>query len=348
MILGPDDPSDLSDSDLLGLYDLDYELSVEAMMPGDPIHSREQFLAIHRSERVDSHRRLWREVEDGRVIGHAWTFWTTADENRHLARVVIGVAAAYRRQGRGAELLRRAAEHAQADGRTLIQSWTGDRQVAGEAFCRALGADVGLVTHENRLQLADVDRAQLTAWVRAGEAVPGYELLFVEIPTPADLLPAAAEIAHVINTAPRDDLHEEDETFTPERMAAAERSIVAGGSRGWRLYVRHLASGKLVGITQLRWIVDQPAVIEQGDTGVIPEHRGKRLAKWLKAAMLEKVLAELPAARTVVTGNAKSNDAMLAINHALGFRPAGTWTVWQVETDAVLRYTSRQSARPLE
>jgi mycothiol synthase len=348
VILGPDDPADLSDADLLGLYELDYVLSLEAMMPGDPIRNREQFLAAHRTERVDSHRRLWRQLEGERVVGLAWVFWRLADENRHLARVTVGVAPDSRRQRRASELLRLAAEHAQADGRTLIQTWTGDRQASGEAFCRAVGAEVGLVTHENRLRLADVDRAQLAAWVRAGEALPDYDLVFVEIPTPPELLSAAAEIAHVINTAPRDDLHEEDETFTPERLAAWERENLAGGHSGWRLYARHRPSGNLVGLTQIGWLADQGAVVDQGDTGVLPEHRGKGLAKWLKAAMLEKVLAELPAAQTVVTGNAYSNDAMLAINNALGFRPAGRWTVWQVGTEAVLRYTSRQSARPLE
>ena len=54
---------------------------------------------------------------------------------------------------------------------------------------------------------------------------------------------------------------------------------------------------------------------------MLPKYRGHGLGKWLKAAMLEKVLAERPAVKFVRTGNADENVPMLKINHALGFKP---------------------------
>jgi GNAT superfamily N-acetyltransferase len=61
--------------------------------------------------------------------------------------------------------------------------------------------------------------------------------------------------------------------------------------------------------------------VEQSITGVLPAYRRRGLGKWLKAEMLEGVRERLPQARYLETGNAEQNEAMLAINRALGFQP---------------------------
>lgn len=88
-------------------------------------------------------------------------------------------------------------------------------------------------------------------------------------------------------------------------------------------------------VTDVHWNPSQADTVWQGNTGLHPDHRGHALGKWLKAAMLQRILDERPAAVDVRTGNADSNDAMLGINHALGFRPFIANTTWQVEVSAV-------------
>lgn len=68
---------------------------------------------------------------------------------------------------------------------------------------------------------------------------------------------------------------------------------------------------------------------------MMAEHRGCGLGKWLKAAMLGRVLRERPEAKEIRTGNADSNAPMLAINHRLGFKPYFAGTKWQVEPELV-------------
>lgn len=325
-------PESMPDADVLSLYELERLLHEEAY-PEDPPPTWQAFAAQMRSPRPHAHRRRLLLRVEGRLAGSALVQWRLGAENRHLARVHVEVGPAHRRQALGRALLRASAEYAAADGRTLLQSWTTSRVPAGEAFCRAVGAEQRSISHENRLDLGEVDRDQLERWVAAGEAQPDYDLVFVEAPTPAELLPAAAEIANVMNSAPRDDLDEEDETITPEQLASWDQANAAGGRRAWRYYVQHRPSARMVGLTEMGWDPLEPRTISQGDTGVLPAHRGHGLAKWIKAAMLLRVMREVPEARIVVTGNAMSNDAMLAINRALGFRPAGSWSAWQLETE---------------
>jgi mycothiol synthase len=328
-------PEAMSEADLVALYEIERELH-EEMSPEDPMRTREGYLEFQRTDRPNQHRRYAVARDGDAVVGSAFTGWRIGPENRHLARVEVQVRPSQRRRGIGRRLLRAGAEQAREDGRTLLQGWTSSRAPVGDAFCEALGATRGMVSHENRLNLAEVDRAQLDRWIAAGDALTDYELVFVEPPTPQHMLPAVAAVFNVMNTAPRDDLKEEDEMITPEDVATWERAWGAGGHRQWRLFAKHRRSGELVGLTEVGWEPHDPRLVGQGDTGVLPEHRGQGLAKWLKASMLRKVLDEVPEARSVVTGNAYSNEAMLAINNELGFRPAASWSTWELPTERAL------------
>jgi RimJ/RimL family protein N-acetyltransferase len=93
------------------------------------------------------------------------------------------------------------------------------------------------------------------------------------------------------------------------------------GARIWTLVAREDATGELAGYTALFFPKHRPWQAQQGDTGVDPAHRNKGLGRWLKAANLLRLLDERPEAQVVDTDNADSNEPMLNINMALGFRP---------------------------
>jgi GNAT superfamily N-acetyltransferase len=110
------------------------------------------------------------------------------------------------------------------------------------------------------------------------------------------------------------------------------------------LYARERATGRLAGYTEVRWNPRTPSILAQGDTGVWPEYRNRGLGKWLKAAMLEKVLRERAEVRFVRTGNAQSNAPMLRINGLLGFKPYREIKHWQVAVDQVREYLDSGTA----
>jgi GNAT superfamily N-acetyltransferase len=142
----------------------------------------------------------------------------------------------------------------------------------------------------------------------------------------------------VMNTAPKDDLDVEDFTWTVEQVRQMEESLARRKVERWTAYIRHVESGELAGYTAVYWSPNHPEMLEQGDTGVVPQHRNKGLGRWLKAAMIEKVLQDRSQVAHVRTGNANSNVPMLRINHEMGFKPYRSWTVWQVELEKIDAY----------
>jgi GNAT superfamily N-acetyltransferase len=110
------------------------------------------------------------------------------------------------------------------------------------------------------------------------------------------------------------------------------------GIERWTLALRDTATGALAGFTEVMWDPGKPAILEQGFTAVWPHYRNRGLGRWLKAVMLERVLAERPQVRYIHTGNADSNAAMLKINHDLGFQPYQAENLWQVDLARVQAY----------
>ncbi len=91
----------------------------------------------------------------------------------------------------------------------------------------------------------------------------------------------------------------------------------------------HRPTGELVAYTVLNWRPGVPESIAQQDTLVSSAHRGHRLSMLTKVANLRRAHSRWPSARSVLTWNANENQHMLAINIALGIKPAGYEGEWQ-------------------
>lgn len=272
----------------------------------------------------------------GAVAGIAACDWEQLQGVDHMLWASIEVLPDRRRQGLGQMLLDRSAELAEHRGLRLVTGRTRDNVPSGAEFCRQFGAEPAMVGEENRLDLRGVDRDLVDRWIAEGPVrAPGYRLLFVAGRTPPDLAERAAEVLNVMNTAPREDLDMGDMRITPELMHEYEDAEEAAGEARWAYYAVENATGRFAGLTDIRVRPSLPDRVFVGDTAVDPAHRGSGLGKWLKAAITRRILDELPPVRWVITWNAGSNDAMLAINRQLGFRPALIGTTWQVGTSAL-------------
>jgi mycothiol synthase len=281
----------------------------------------------------------------GSIAGLAWCWWEDLPGRDHALMAHAEVLPGSRRQGLGRLLLDGCARVAQQRRLRLVIGRTRDNVPSGAAFCARLGAELAMVGQENRLDLRTVDRALVDRWLDEGPLrAPGYGLEFVAGLTPPRLAEQAAEVLNVINTAPRENLDVGDVPITPALLHEYETADAAAGVERWAYYAVQEATGRFVGLTDINIRPDSPDRVEVGATAVDRAHRGRSLGKWLKAAMTRKILDQLPSVRWVITFNAGSNDAMLAINTELGFRTVAVRTTWQLATDRLSAVTSEKVA----
>lgn len=335
-----DRPDDL----IRELYEATGPLHAEAT-PDEPRNPLKQELAFARSL-PGSYDGVTIVARDGagQIIGSADVSVQDMDGFRHVAQVNIGVLPGHRRAGTGRALLGGAVDAARRLGRSVLMGATRETVPAGEAFARRIGAELGQVMTENRLDLRAVDRDLIRTWAEAGPArAQGYHLEFIKGATPDPLMPGVIAALQIMNTAPRGDLQIGDFTLTPQQLREEEQAAAAAGMQRWAYYAIEDASGDFVGLTDVMVNSAVPERIHVGNTAVDPAHRGRGLGKWLKAAMTQQVLAGLPAARWVVTGNAASNDAMLSINRQLGFQASAAVKIWQISTERAGAYLSDQA-----
>ena len=272
--------------------------------------------------------RLFVGVEDDRVITSA-TVNTTEWDNRDLAWLEITVHPDLRRQGLGTAVLDHACGIVHAMGRTKLgaDAWDGS---AGDGFARARGfearsREIHRRQHLDEVPLNDVQMLH----EKAAAVATAYELVHIVGRTPPELLEGLAGLSAAINDAPLDDLDIEDEVYSARRVSDYETARLASGDRLYRLVARHRETGALAGHTVVAVLEDRPSIGFQHDTAVARDHRGHRLGILLKTAMNLWLADVEPQLRTIDTWNAESNDHMIAVNEALGYRWMGRVIAFQ-------------------
>ena len=183
-----------------------------------------------------------------------------------------------------------------------------------------------LETRRDLLLPPDEDRlSSLEAEARS--ASTGYEVVTWRDHTPDALLDDRALLEQRMTTdAPHGDLPVEEERWDGDRIREYEASHVARGRTV--LSAGAVQDGRLVAFTDLQVPLAQPERANQAGTLVLREHRGHRLGALVKAAVLRELAATLPQVRRISTYNSDSNLPMVAVNEALGFRPAGHLSSW--------------------
>jgi mycothiol synthase len=336
----PFDLAHADDSEYAALHRFTSRLRSE-LLPDDPLTPLADAIRAWRATPSFVVTSAWVAWQDDAraIVARGQASYATTDDNRHVAEFAIQVLPECRRQGLARRLLAHVAGVARGAGRRLLVTETSGRVPAGESFMERLGATRGLEAHTYQLAIGRLDRGRVREWMaRSAESAPEFELEFWDGPYPEPDLEAAAALVQVMNTQPRGNLDVEDARLTPQRLRQIEDAMWARGVRRWTQIVRERATGALTAFTDVVWTPSAPHVLQQLNTGVRPEYRGRGLARWLKAAMLDRVARERPDVRFVRTSNADANEAMLRINVELGFEPYTSRIVWQADLERVDAY----------
>lgn len=289
--------------------------------------------------------------DPGRVLGYARTALPAVD-NTHTGWLDVGVRPSHRRGGLGAALHAAACDGARAAGRTRLMTETEQavepepgpatlapptgegvvsRDDAAVRFALAHGWELEQIARHSRLELpVDADRLEGFRAQAAAAAGPDYRPVTWADATPDRWVEQLAALNVAMSTdEPTAGLDVEEEAWDADRVRTEEARTLDRGERLLTTAVEHVPTGTLVAYSQFMLPPHTDEFVWQENTLVHRDHRGHRLGMLVKAVQLQALAAHAPTVRRVSTWNAEENRWMLAINVALGFRPAGGSAVWQ-------------------
>lgn len=307
--LGPDAPYD----DLAQFYDVSSSVYFEDF-PGHRIPSREAFVEQMRMPTTPvGPRRSWVARAGGSIVGIAMVYFLP-EENDHAALANVRVLPSARRQGIGAGLLRatlpamRAENRRVVFGRALKSGSTGDRWARGLGFRKV---------NELAMQSLEVNDATAALW--HVPAPVGYRIVKWTGPAPDDLVADYARARTAISEAPLGELRLAHPEWTVERVRQYEANARAAGTEVRVVVAVHEETGEVAGLTTMQFRLNEDEQGYQGDTAVLPGHRGHGLGRFMKAEMMRWIRAERPEMRKVTTHSASTNEHMIRVNRQLGY-----------------------------
>jgi GNAT superfamily N-acetyltransferase len=253
----------------------------------------------HRQEVLppEARRRAWVADEEGEIVGWARAF-VRYEESGGSSQVGISVLPSRRGRGIGSGLLDRALEHLADTPRVFTVA-----RADGRSFAERRGFRL---THTGRISAVDprgVDTTELegtTARLRSLAEIGPEKVFAVDsvaaLDVPADELPDRMEF----------------ERWRQATWESPDLDLTAGYAA--------CVNGQAVAVSYTA--VDLPrSRAANAFTGVLPEWRGRGLARLVKLAVIRHLAAA--GVSLLVTENDETNAAMLAVNTRLGFRPHG-------------------------
>lgn len=284
-------------------------------------------------------QRMLVAIREDRVVGYSWIFLAHEPTNANKAEVTMAVHPDVRRSGIGTTLLHSTLDVLDRENRTSLLTFNPLGEPS-RGFWAASGSKLGMDERESRLRVQDINQQLLDDWItRADERAPEYQTIRYRGPCPQELIPALIKLRNATNDAPQDGLDWADHLWSEQDLRNEEETVALRNVEMWSVMVLG-PDGDPAGLTQLDISNDLPQSAVQGWTVVRDTHRNRGIGRLLKATMTKWLLAVSPEVLTIDTENAESNQAMLHINEALGFRPTISWGIWQQDV-SVLRGTVR-------
>jgi GNAT superfamily N-acetyltransferase len=266
-----------------------------------------------------SRRLAWLASDaDSIPVGTAFLRLFTNPGQEHLAELTLGVHPAERRKCVGSQLLDAAVAAARNNTRRCViaQAEAGS---PGDRFLAARGFRKVLTLRYCRLPLADVDTTALSEIIERPH--PGYRLASWQGTVPDGLAQTFAASRRAMDDMPMDDTDHGIVTWDVDQVRDAAKTVEQRGDHLHTVVAVDISNASIVGFTELVIPGNGIGDGQHYGTGVLPEHRGHGLGRWMKAASIRQALGHYPDLGGLVTDTADSNTHMRHINDGLGYTP---------------------------
>ncbi|MFF3511664.1 GNAT family N-acetyltransferase [Streptomyces sp. NPDC002573] len=276
-----------------------------------------------------SHRLVWLASDIAGVpVGSAFLRVFTRAGQDHLAGLELHVHPDEPLGDTGLRLLNAAMAAACEHGRRRVITHV-EAGSATETLLAARGFRTVLTLTSARLTLADADIAALTGIVE--EPHPGYRLASWDGMVPDALADTFVASRRAMNDTPSGGVDFHAVPWDLERVRAA---VAAAEKRGDVLHTVAAVSetdGAIAGYTELAVPGTGEGDAQHYGTAVLPEHRGRGLGLWMKAASVRHARERYPHLDGLLTDTADNNAHIRPINDALGYE--ATHTTYQYQCD---------------
>jgi ribosomal protein S18 acetylase RimI-like enzyme len=264
---------------------------------------------------------------DGRPLGSA--FLRLPGKPGGAGELEVAVHPAERRRGVGTRLLDAAVAAARERQMRAVVAAAVDLGTPGDAFLAARGLRQVLTLRYVRLPLRGLDAGALAAV--AGTPHPGYRLTSWTGTVPDELAGTFAASRRAMDDMPMGDVEQDPQPWDTDRVRAVATTVADRGDVLLTVAAVTEPGGVIAGFTEL--VVPGSGT---GDglhygTGVLPEHRGRGLARWMKAESIRLAQARFPDLSGLVADTADSNRPMRRINRALGYAPTHRSVLYQLD-----------------
>jgi len=289
-------------------------VGVLRMAAVDWYHSPASLLHRLASHPPRARQLAWVAESDGEVVGFARARLRWEVSERSVGWLWLGIRPDRRGRGLGGALYEHAKRHLAEAGAEVLESLAAEE--SGDRFLGSRGFRATGVEHISRLDVSQADVSPLAA-LEAAKAAEGFRLV-----TLGDALDRA-EGLHAVYAGTLVDV---PEVFVSDdlRYDEWERECLGDPdlSREGSSVVFH--EGEPVALSFL--VADGDGRAANDMTGTLPEYRRRGLARLAKLGTVRWAAAG--GADWILTGNDEENPAMRALNESLGYRPAGTQTLY--------------------
>ncbi|WP_250005748.1 GNAT family N-acetyltransferase [Actinoplanes sp. M2I2] len=246
---------------------------------------------------------------DWRPLGTAYLWIPVAGD---AAELELHVHPAERRAGVGSQLLQAATDAAAEQGLRSLRTEAVAQASDGERFCVARGLRPVLALTYTRLAL--------TGERPGHRPVPGYRLIHWDGTVPDAWAETFARSRRAMDDMPMGEAAPAPQSWDVERLHAIAAAVA---ERGELLCTTAVVApdGEIAGFTELVLPSDGLGEGQHYGTGVLPAHRGRDLACWMKAEQIGRIRDRFPRLAGLLADTADDNTAMRRINDSLGYRP---------------------------
>jgi len=246
----------------------------------------------------------------------------------HLAELTLHVHPVERRKGVGSQLLETAVAAARDNARRCVsaQAQAGS---PGNHFLLAHGFRKVLTLRFARLPLADVDAIALAEIIERPH--PGYRLASWQGTVPDALAQTFAASRRAMDDMPMDDTDYGTVAWDVDRVRAAAKAVEQRGDQLHTVVAIDTCDDSIAGFTELVVPGNGTGDGQHYGTGVLPEHRGHGLGRWMKAESIRQARGRYPDLGGLLTDTADSNTHMRHISDSLGYVPTHTTLQYQLD-----------------